>query len=104
MPKFLIKWKINTQMLPNDTEERLKILQSMNKMVKEKVKSGFIMDFGEYCDRSGGYAIVEGDDITELSVVAMKWWPYVDFDAKPVLTIDQVIETINRTVAEMKGK
>jgi hypothetical protein len=91
-------------MLPTNPEERLKLLQSMNEMVREEIKSGLILDWGEYCDGSGGYAIGEGDDITELYVGLIKWWPYVDFDAKPVLTIDQVIESTNRVAAEAKAK
>lgn len=103
MPKFLIKWKVNPQMMPTNPEERIKLLQSMNEMVKERIESGEIMDWGEYCDGSGGYGIGEGDD-TDVYADFIKWWPYVDFDAKPVLTIDQVIKSTNKAVAEMKGK
>jgi hypothetical protein len=104
MPKFLIKWKVNSQMMPpSSPEERIKLLQSMNEMVKEEIESGKIMDWGEYCDGSGGYGIGEGSE-ADLYADWIKWWPYVDFDAKPVLTIDQVIEATNKAVAEMKGK
>ena len=104
MPKFLIKWKVNSQMIPTSPEERMKALQLMNEMVKEEIATGEIIDWGEYCDVSGGYTICEANDVTELYGGLMKYWPYVDFDAKPVLTIDQVIEATNKAVAEMKGK
>ncbi len=103
MPKFLIKWKINAQMLPSDPEERMKILQSMNEMVKDLLNSYEGMEWGEYCDLSGGYTICEANE-AELYTNLMLSWPYVEFDAKPVLTIDQVIEATNNAVAEMKGK
>lgn len=103
MPKFLIKYKVNPQMMPSDPKECVKLLQSMNEEIKSMIDSGKILDFGEYCDGSGGYTIGEGDDVTELYVSLMQWWPYVEFDAKPVLTIDQVIKS-TKALAEMKGK
>ncbi len=104
MPKFLIKWKVNPQMMPTSPEESMKLLQSMNEAIKALLDSGMIIDWGEFCDVSGGYTICEANDVTELYGGLMKHWPYVDFDAKPVLTIDQVIEATNKAVAEMKGK
>lgn len=103
MPKFLAKWKINTQMMPASSEESMKLLQSMNETIKALINSGKILDFGEYCDGSGGYTISEGNE-ADLYANLITWWPYVDFDAKPVLTIDQVIESTNKAVAEVKGK
>jgi hypothetical protein len=104
MPKFLVKWTVTPQMLPPSPEERIKPPQSTSEMVKAGIKSGEIMDWREYCDGSGGYAIAAGDDAADLYAGLMKWWPYVEFDAKPVLTIDQVIESTNRAVAEAKTK
>jgi hypothetical protein len=103
MSKNLIKWKVNSQMMPASPEERVKLLQSMNEAIKAMIDSGEIMDFGEYYDGSGGYVIGKGDD-ADLYVNLIKWWPYLDCDAKPVLTIDQVIESTNKAVTEMKGK
>ncbi len=91
MAKYLIKWKVNPPMLPDSPEERKKLMQSMNELIKLGVKSGEIMDWGEYCDGSGGYALCEGNE-ADLYASLIKWRPYCDFDAKPVLTIDQVID------------
>lgn len=44
-----------------------------------------------------------GDD-ADLYANLIKWWPYLDCDAKSVLTIDQVIKSTNKAVTEMKGK
>jgi hypothetical protein len=40
------------------------------------------------------------DDVADLYISLRRVWPYVDFDAKPVLTIDQVIASTNRVIAE----
>lgn len=104
MPKFLIKWKINPKMMPTSPEEWMELLQSMNERIKALLDSGMIVDWGEYWDGSGGYAISEGDDVANLYASLMQWWPYVGFDAKPVLTIDQVIKSTNKAASGMKGK
>jgi hypothetical protein len=103
MPKFLTKWKVNPQMMPTSPEECMKLLQSMNEKIKALLDSGILIDWGEYCDGSGGYTIGEGNE-ADLYAYLIQWWPYVDFDAKPVLTIDQVIESTNKAVAEAKVK
>ena len=103
MTKFHIKWKVNSQMLPSNPVERMKLLQSMNEMVKTLLDSYESMDWGEYCDGSGGYTICEANE-AELYTNLIKSWPYVDFDAKPVLTIKQVIESTNSVIAEMGTK
>ncbi len=104
MPKFFMKWKVNPEMMPKDPEACMNLLQQMNEAVKVLVNSGMILDWGEYCDGSGGYTICETGDMTELYASIVKYWPYVDFDAKPVLTIDQVIESTNRIAAAIKSK
>jgi hypothetical protein len=91
-------------MMPTGPEELMKLLQSMNERVKALIISGEIEDWGEYCDGSGGYSIGEGNEVADLYSSLIKWWPYVDFEAKPVLTIDQVIESTNKAVVEMKDK
>ncbi len=104
MPKFLIKWKVNSQMVPDDSEERIKALQSMNEGVKALIASKQLDDWGVYCDGSGGYSIVNADDIIALHSNLTSYWPYVEMDAKPVLTIDQVIESTDKLISGMKGK
>ncbi len=104
MTKFLIKWKVNSQTLPANPEECLKLLQETNDWIKAAMASGHIKDYGEYVDGSGGYAIAEGDDVTKLYGSLMELWPYVEFDAKPVLSIDQVKDWTNKIIAKRKGK
>jgi|GEM_PF-487911 len=91
MAKFLINWRFIPQMLLSSPEERMKLLQSINEMIEAGVRSGKIMDWGVYCDGSGGYALSEGSE-SELYANLIKWKPCCDFDAKPVLTIDQVLD------------
>jgi hypothetical protein len=50
-----------------------------------------------------GRAIAEGSEADILGKL-MKYWPYVEFDAEPVLTIYQVIESTNKAMAVAKSK
>jgi hypothetical protein len=100
MTKFLILWRVDSQTLPANPDECLKLLQETNEWMKAEMASGHIKDYGEYVDGSGGYAIAETDDITKLYGGLMEFWPYVEFDAKPVITIDQTIDWTNKIIAK----
>lgn len=96
--RFLTMWKMNPDMVPKDPEERMKLWLSMMDMIKASLRSGEILDWGEFCDLSGGYTISEGDDMDHL-IGLMRYTPYVIFDAKPVLSADQVIEAIRKAAS-----
>jgi len=100
MTPYLILWKVNTQALPANIDESLKLLQETNAWMKAEMASGNIKDYGEYVDGSGGYAVAVTDDITKLYSGLMEFWPYVEFDTKPVITIDQTIDWTNKAIAK----
>jgi hypothetical protein len=100
MTKYLISWKVNSQALPANIDENLKLLQETNDWIKAEMAHGCIIDYGEYVDASGGYAVAETDDMTHLYSGLMEFWPYVEFDAKPVITIDQSIDWTNKIIAK----
>lgn len=103
MSKFLIKWQLNPLMTPADPEERAKLWLSMLEMVKAELNSGESIDWGEYCDASGGYSISEGND-ADLFTGVLRWMPYIIFDVKPVLTVDQVMESVKKAAVGKKTK
>jgi hypothetical protein len=79
-----------------DPEERAKAWLQMLEMVKADKASGAIKEWGNCCDGSGGYAIMEADNEEELFGITLKWLPYVNFDARPVITVEQTIEQIKK--------
>jgi hypothetical protein len=103
MTKYHINWRMNLKLMPTDPAERIKLQLAMLEMVRADLKSGNIIDWGNNCDMSGGYQVMEGSE-TELFNNLMKWYPFVQFDAKPVFKADQVKEAINKAVAESKKK
>ena len=93
MTKFHIDWKKNPS-IPEDLankEKMAKLHISMLEMVKADLKSGKITDWGQYCNLASGYMLMEG---TEADVVPVlkKWTPYIQFEVKPVMNVDQTIE------------
>jgi hypothetical protein len=99
MTKFFIKWQMNPKLIPTLPEERLKLWMSMLEMVKAELKSGGMTDWGITSDSSEGYGFAEGDEKTVHTMI-LKWIPYVWFDLKPVLNVDQTIESIKRAAAK----
>lgn len=104
MPKFYVKWQINPLMTPKTPEERGKLWLSMLEMSKADMQAGKVKDWGACADGSEGYAIREEASEADLFAGLMKWLPYANFDAKPVLTVDQMIESVKKAAAETHAK
>jgi len=101
MTKFYMRWHLNPMLIPTNPEERVKLWMSMLELVKADIKSGALSDWGMCSDASGGYAFAETDE-KALHTTILRWMPYVIFDIKPVLTVDQIIESIKRAAAGPK--
>jgi hypothetical protein len=93
MPKFLIEWKGNVSLTSEDYANLPKITLSLLEMVKASMKSNKITDWGAYCDLRTGYMIIEGTQ-DEIMPELLKYMPYVLFDVKPVVNLDQTIEAV----------
>ncbi len=90
MTKFLVRWQ--PKPLTITSEERAELNLVMFEWIKDNLNSGKFTDWGEYCDASGGYSIFEGNE-AELLTEVLRWMPYFTMEAKPVLNIDQTIES-----------
>ena len=101
MPKSWIRWQLNPQFTPADPAERVKLQLSMLDMVKADLKTEAFTDWGVCYDGSAGYALSELGE-QDLYEAMLKWMPYVEFDVKPVLDVDQTIESIKKLVAAAK--
>ena len=72
-------------------------------MVKADLKSGKLADWGNYCNGFSRYCLIEGTEADILPGL-LKYMPYVLFDVKPVINVDQAMEAINRVVSQSKTK
>jgi hypothetical protein len=99
MSKFYVRWQIDPQMIPSVPEERRKFLLSMLEMVKKDIKAGRVKDWGNVPGESAGYLLVEGASESDLLTSLLKFMPHVNFEVRPVLTVDQTIESYKRMAA-----
>lgn len=101
MTRFYMKWQLDPLFTPQNPEERVKLWLTMLEMVKADLKSGGFEDWGVCNDNSEGYCFAQTDEKT-LHATILKWMPYVRFDVKPVLTVDQVMANIKQVAAAAK--
>jgi len=101
VPKFYMRWQLDPTKIPVNPEERTKLWLSMLEMVKADLNAGVLKDWGICSDASCGYGFSELSEV-DLYTALLKWMPYVSFDIKPVLTVNQAIESIKKAVAAAK--
>ena len=99
MPKYYVKWEMKPQMTPAAPEETFKLLLSLLEMTKQDMQAGQVKDWGVVPAESCGYSIVEAQSELDFATNSLKWMPYVNFEVKPVLTVDQSIESIRKAAA-----
>jgi uncharacterized protein YciI len=111
MPKFLIRWQINTKYCPPTPEERenleLATLEEDYASLKAARAAGIMMDTGRFVDRSGGYTVTEAPSeeavFVELQKARQKWGLQVNFDVKQVLTVEEALEAARQVVEKRKA-
>jgi len=104
MAKYYFRWQWNPQITITNPEERAKLLFSLLEMTKQDLQTGKLKDWGTVPGESSGYAIKEVASETDLLTDSLKFMPYVNFEVKPVLTVDQTLESIKKAVAEAQAK
>lgn len=100
MTKFHVEWKQSSK-IPEDPVKLAKLYLSHMEQVRADLKSGKLTDFGQYSNGSSGYIIIEGTE-NDVFTTLMKYLPYVEFDVKPIVNVDQTIDAINRALSMTK--
>ena len=101
MTKYYIRWHLNPMTVPVNPEERVKLWTTMLEMVRADLKSGAFKDWGICNDISAGFCFSELDE-QMLHTAITRYVPYVMFDIKPFLNVEQSIDSIKRAVAATK--
>ena len=104
MSKFYVRWQLNPQWTPATPEERVKLWLGLLEMVKADFQTGKVKDWGNVPGEARGYTIREDASEADLFTALLKWMPYVNFEVRPVLTIDQTVESIKKAVATAQAK
>ncbi len=102
VPKYYVKWTMNPLEIPKSPEERMKAWQMATQMVMEGMKTGPVKDWGMTTDLSEGYSILEAANETDLAAYLAMWIPILNLVAKPVLTVVQTAEMLEKMMTSMK--
>ncbi|HVV37831.1 MAG TPA: DUF3303 family protein [Acidimicrobiales bacterium] len=72
-------------------ENNLKALESAQKLLANWTPSpnADIKEWVQRCDGTGGFAVIEGDNMTDLYRDLATWSPWLKFEVVPVLDIMQ---------------
>lgn len=102
MPRFLVKWEMNSCAFPIDPEQQGKIIASLLQMVKEDEKAGVGLNWGMYPEANKGISFSDQNE-EELATTLMKYSPYIFFRVKPLLSLDQAMRAFKKAI-EVKKK
>ena len=102
MPKFYVRWRMNPKETFKTAEERGKFVALLLDGVKADLQAGVMKDWGSCIDGSGGHCIYEAPSEADVFASLHRWMPHVDFDARQVLTVEQLLES--RKAASQTGK
>ena len=83
-------------------EERGKFVARILIETKADLEAGIMKDWGSFIDGSGGYCIYEAPSEADIFSSLHRWAPHVDFDARQVLTVEQLLEA--RKSTSLTGK
>ncbi len=89
----LILWEADMSLFPSDPEERTKVIMSMAEEVKSNIDSGKTKMWGISTGGGRGFSVTEGDG-KEVFAATSGYTPYIKFKAKPMLSIDEMIEVM----------
>jgi len=78
---------------PTDLKERASGWMTLLDMVKQDLENAKIKDWGNFVGESSGFLIIEGTE-EELSNIIQKWVPFVRFEAKPFMSVDEITEIV----------
>jgi hypothetical protein len=98
MTRYLVKWEVNPCMLPIQPEEREKLLSAMFEMERADEAAGICVGWGMYVDMSGGVSFSDMNEV-DLQSALMKYYPYIQFEIRPILSLDQAIQAMQNAVA-----
>jgi hypothetical protein len=91
MAKYLVLWELNLDKMPDDPKERGEGWAMMLEMIKQDIKEGINLDWGCFVGETKGYTISESDPV-ELMKLLQRFAPFVLFEVRQVLSVDDVMD------------
>ena len=88
MAKYLVLFEVDTSRTPEDAKAKKAQLLGFDELVMKQLKEGVIKEFGIFAGERSGYVIFEGSAVDLYGLTTM-WTPFVEFEAREVITIDE---------------
>ena len=93
MAKYFITWEVDPNRAPVDPKERGAAWLMMAEMIKKDIQEGKTTDWGAIVGESRGYSIGPGEQsLVDLSKDLQRYFPYVTFNVRQVMSVDETIE------------
>lgn len=93
MAKYFCTWEVDMSKLPTDPKELMGMQMKMLENTKQGLDTGQMIDWGSFVGEFKGYGIAEGT-AKDMAKATAQFAPYVIFNFKEVLSVDEVLETI----------
>ena len=90
---YLILWETNPSLYPLDPGERMKLTMSQMEMTKKDIDSGNVKMWGISAGGGNGFAITDDDPKTSFEK-SMMYTPYVKFEIRPMLSMDEAANVV----------
>lgn len=91
MGKYLLLWQLDVTRVPVDVNERSAAWLMMLEAVKKDLADGIHSDWGTFVGEMKGYTITSDDEVKMINRM-QQFFPYLHFEAHPVMTVEQMIE------------
>lgn len=91
--EYLMLWVADESLSPSDPEERMKLIMSNLESIKKSTSDGSLKMWGMSPGGGHGYALFEGDG-KEMFAACAQYTPRIEFEIRPMLSIDEVLETV----------
>jgi len=98
MTKFYMTWELKQEAIPGDPEDAAKLWLAQLDMIKDQFKDGITTDWGLFAGELRGYSVSGDMSEEELHTLLLQWSPYVNFKVKAVLTPDQAITAVKKSI------
>jgi len=93
MAKYLLLWELDSTRIPEDPSVRKEHWRGLQDAVVKQLEAGQMKDWGLCVGEMTGFCIIEGTEV-DVGRVTRGYVPYVSFDVKQVITIQQAIQNV----------
>jgi hypothetical protein len=91
MARYLVLWEIDTTKTPEDPKAKKAQYLAFGDLVKKQLQEGAVKEWGLFLGSAEGYNIFEGSNV-ELQTLIGMWTPFIRFNTRELMTIDEVIK------------